>query len=71
MSGFSHEEQGEAALWSRRVGSRSVEVLRLIVRQTERGENLDARSDRAGESHRGALRPCHDERARGARRQTS
>ena len=42
MSGFSHEEQAKRLYGLDEMEAEALEVLRLIVRQTERGENLDA-----------------------------
>ena len=41
MSGFSHEEQAKRLFGLSEMEAEALEVLRLIVRQTERGENLD------------------------------
>ena len=42
MSGFSHEEQAKRLYGLGGLEGEALEVLRLIVRQTELGENLDA-----------------------------
>ncbi len=42
MSGFSHEEQAKRLFGLSEMEAEALEVLRKIVRQTERGENLDA-----------------------------
>jgi hypothetical protein len=42
MSGFSHEEQAKRLYGLGEMETEALEVLRLIMRQTERGENLDA-----------------------------
>jgi hypothetical protein len=42
MSDFSHEEQAKRLYGLDQMETEALEVLRLIVRQTARGENLDA-----------------------------
>ncbi len=42
MSGFSHEEQAKRLYGLCEMEAEALEVLRVIVRQTERGKNLDA-----------------------------
>jgi hypothetical protein len=42
MSYFSHEEQAKRLYGLDEMEAEALEVLRLIVRQTARGENLDA-----------------------------
>jgi hypothetical protein len=42
MSDFSQEEQAKRLFGLGELEAEALEVLRLIVRQTERGENLDA-----------------------------
>ena len=42
MSDFSHEEQAKRLYGLAEMEAEALEVLRLMVRQTERGENLDA-----------------------------
>ena len=42
MSDFSHEEQAKRLYGLDEMEAEALEVLRLIVRQTARGENLDA-----------------------------
>ncbi len=42
MTGFSHEEQAKRLYGLGEMEAEALEVLRLIVRQTERSENLDA-----------------------------